>query len=879
MTALSNSSRELLKATHTPIVFDRTNTPPSRVHDKAAFVRGLQLQTGEVDAVRRAPAARQQGRADGVAGDALWATMQQFEPAPVASLAPRASVLADVPTEQLTSFGQAVLEHRLAMLQAVSVPAPGADVEAHRAPAVAIDRVVAASLVNFAKAALDGFTSAIQISPIGMLHLERIEMAPAGIERGELIATIPLAPGEMTSVEQKEWSVITEDFSSIVTDFLENYSEKGVAEKSELAEASESQSKHSQQLGLSASLTGSYGFVTFATSAKFDLSQSDEESKKASRKDVKDVTAKAATRVRKERKVTIQTSSVTGSEETTTRILENPSDTDSMRIDYFSMMRKWQVRLFEYGLRLTYDIAIPEPGATLRELHAQLAEMDLSLSTPFAFGVQVADVTRAGYVQLADTYGVSVPAPPDEQIFERIGGQAQGLGKLGDDEGWHFFELDVNVPPGYEIKSVWLDAMIGNVDNDPVARNFIVFGYGQPPGLGTNGKAAFVEDLSGAGGFLENRTGSQKVVYFLQNVDAAAVTFALTYEPTEAAMAQWQLAAWQTLHDAARDAYYASLQALAQKRDALKAEIENVDTLTLRREELDEIMKGILRWLLGPAFDFMPADVVKLFSSDPTVRKYGESFTGNELGLDASGWTTMFVYEEMVKFIQQAIEWENMLYFLYPYFWDVPAAWDFVRTLQHPDATRQQFLRAGSARVVLTIRPGYEQAFTAFVDRGELGDVLPPDHPYLTIGQEIQAYDQTNYPGIPPANPAENYRPLLTPLQRKAWQDLQGIIGLLEQYKTDNGAYPTTAQGLAALAGLGAVPADDPWGNPYVYASPGAYNDYELSSLGADGKVGGDGDDADITSWAAASLVAEWFEYTPTHGTDIQVNTASASMS
>jgi hypothetical protein len=377
---------------------------------------------------------------------------------------------------------------------------------------------------------------------------------------------------------------------------------------------------------------------------------------------------------------------------------------------------------------------------------------------------------------------------------------------------------------------------------------------------------------------MQHYTGQQSITCFFQWANPAFIQFTISTEPMPSTISQWQLAAWTALHDAARDAYYTSLQALAQERDALKARIESVDTLTLRREERDEIMKGMLRWLLGPDFDFMPTNVAKLFSADPTLRSYGESFTGNELGLNASGWTTMFIYEEMVKFIQQAIEWENMLYFLYPYFWDVPAAWDFVRTLEHPDATRQQFLRAGSARVVLTIRPGFEDAFVAFVDRGELGQVLPPNHPYLTIGQEIHAYDQTNYPGIPPANPDAYFRPLLTPLQRKAWQDIQGIMSLLEQYKTANGAYPTTSQGLAALSGLGTVPAADPWGNPYAYRSPGTFNDYELASLGADGKPGGDGDNADITSWASASLIGQWFEYTPTHGTDIQLNSAPAVM-
>jgi type II secretory pathway pseudopilin PulG len=258
---------------------------------------------------------------------------------------------------------------------------------------------------------------------------------------------------------------------------------------------------------------------------------------------------------------------------------------------------------------------------------------------------------------------------------------------------------------------------------------------------------------------------------------------------------------------------------------------------------------------------------------------HGLEFVGNTLGgMSSWQWQTMFQYQEMVKFLHEAIEWENLIYFVYPYFWDVPAAWDFVRTIEHPDPTRQQFVRAGSARVVLTVRSGFEDAFASFIDTGDFGDVLPPDHPYITIGQEIAAYAQTNYPGIPPANPETDYRPLLSPLQRKAWLDMQGIISLLGKYYQTNSAYPTTVQGLSALAELGTLPAADPWGNPYVYRSPGAYNDYELSSLGADGVPGGDGDNADITSWAPASLIGLWYDYTPTHGTDIQLNTAPANM-
>ncbi|KMW59412.1 General secretion pathway protein G [Candidatus Rhodobacter oscarellae] len=90
--------------------------------------------------------------------------------------------------------------------------------------------------------------------------------------------------------------------------------------------------------------------------------------------------------------------------------------------------------------------------------------------------------------------------------------------------------------------------------------------------------------------------------------------------------------------------------------------------------------------------------------------------------------------------------------------------------------------------------------------------------------------------------------------------DLRSIAGALQLYRLDNGAYPTTAQGLAALAVrpvspplprswpeggyLSTVPLD-PWGAPYVYRAEGAR--FDLVSHGADSAPGGEGVEADIS--------------------------------
>jgi general secretion pathway protein G len=88
----------------------------------------------------------------------------------------------------------------------------------------------------------------------------------------------------------------------------------------------------------------------------------------------------------------------------------------------------------------------------------------------------------------------------------------------------------------------------------------------------------------------------------------------------------------------------------------------------------------------------------------------------------------------------------------------------------------------------------------------------------------------------------------------------------LDSYRLDNGRYPTTQQGLEALRTEPAaepVPTNwrgpylrrevplDPWGRAYEYRSPGEENpgSFDLFTLGLDGLPGGEGEDADVTSW------------------------------
>lgn len=102
--------------------------------------------------------------------------------------------------------------------------------------------------------------------------------------------------------------------------------------------------------------------------------------------------------------------------------------------------------------------------------------------------------------------------------------------------------------------------------------------------------------------------------------------------------------------------------------------------------------------------------------------------------------------------------------------------------------------------------------------------------------------------------------------QLKAKVQIEGLETALKLYQLDNGTYPGTEQGLMALVEqptTGDIPKKwreggylekgklpkDPWGNEFIYLSPGAHGEYDIISYGADGVPGGDGKNTDINNW------------------------------
>ena len=265
--------------------------------------------------------------------------------------------------------------------------------------------------------------------------------------------------------------------------------------------------------------------------------------------------------------MSISTTTVTGSSETTARTLQNPSATDPIRIDYFSrMMRKWHVAVYRYGLRLTYDIGIPEPGGTLREAYMKLDGLQAQARALFTFPIKYWDISTdpvdpatgapsavgvPKWYWLAIGAGAQVSPPPEPQILTVGGNQVSGLNDINTIVTW---PLNFTVQDGYWIDDIWLYAYLMPMDTGGA---FSVGPFLDILGWPTSFTGPNMPNTNllqvHLGKFMWHSIGAQTITWMLATFNPATITFQVTINPTDSTWQQWQASSvWSALYNAAR---------------------------------------------------------------------------------------------------------------------------------------------------------------------------------------------------------------------------------------------------------------------------------------------------------------------------------------
>jgi hypothetical protein len=582
------------------------------------------------------------------------------------------------------------------------------------------------------------------LQPIGLLHLERLEMTPLGVERGELTYSLPLAPNEKVTLAHREWAVHEEQFSEFIEDYLENFSQQGVAQTDDIAMSTSTQSSHDNSMSMGQPIAPSNGTQITSpvdTTSTMSSSVQDLTSKEESKSQSRTITATASKRTMKDHKISFTVTTVSGMEDFTAHLIENKHEDNSMRIDYFKRIRKWQSDLYRYGVRLTYDTVLPDPSASIRDREVRIQQITEELATEFQFDLLPSQISVNNWEDLANQYGVVLPAPPD-QIRQSEVTQVVNFPTpfdqttTADGSKWTDWDrtssLKVTIPEGFQITNLNIFAALATWDNDSGLGKWLNTYAGQSTSLVVADSHGYCHLNWNIGNTQVPADGTITVVFRMRNVIDGPLKLTATVVPTESTMEKWRLTCWSIIRDSTVAHSLQHRNYLRERLSALQKDISNDDPIRLRRMEREAIMRSVLEWLF-PGF----GNASSVLSDLPVPASE-----------DLGEWQQIMEYGEYIKFIQTAIDWDNAIVFLYPYFWDTSWNEQEKLFLNHPDPVHREFLRAGAARVIIAIQPGFEEDVVSLLEQGQMGRLIPQsrfDRVINDVHDANAAYAQTTH--------------------------------------------------------------------------------------------------------------------------------------
>jgi hypothetical protein len=241
--------------------------------------------------------------------------------------------------------------------------------------------------------------------------------------------------------------------------------------------------------------------------------------------------------------------------------------------------------------------------------------------------------------------------------------------------------------------------------------------------------------------------GKIPVSVMSNGVSGFNVNVTVLCEPLPETVVQWQIDTYEKI----AQAYYAMKQQYDEELAAreVRAGIQIQGQSPIRNAEMvrEEIKKAVIEMLTASDFKGRNAIKGRDNAGKPLVDTDKKPIAP-EIDLPEAVRTA-----PEIQFLEQAFEWENMTYVVYPYFWADKNQWDKLADLNSEDPDFSRFLRAGSARVVLPARPGFEIPSMLYVYLGLMWGggpaPAPDDDDYLSIAEEIRAQQQPPRDGEP----------------------------------------------------------------------------------------------------------------------------------
>jgi hypothetical protein len=575
--------------------------------------------------------------------------------------------------------------------------------------------------------------------PVGIGNLQVVRQELIGYEAGEISRIENILEGELfrretIRTESTDITVIQEK-ETIQTDERDLQS----TERNELA--SEAQKEVSKQT-----------VSTQGQSTSTDYGKLVENSKTNYARSVTDRAVNSLTQRVKEQRIMREQRSYT---EKIVHEFDNRNGASKVRGIYQWVDKKFKTRIMNYGKRLLYDVVVPEPAAFLIEsLEKSQQPEAFKLTKPTAPSIKYQiiiagplgantsaryrdllpeDLNLSNYMYYAKQYGVTgaIEPPPDEFVqtvahTDTPQEVSKEINHRGNKDFTDYFSaFKILIPPGYKAVSGYIQFVNpNNVNNDRRYEFFIGEKYffhfrKQPENL-------WEFSYFNHSFIMDNETGEIPVtVRSFPGIYQFNYAIGINCKRIDKVYERWQLKTFAAITEGYRRQLAEYEDKLAQRQVALRTLMALKQNYSHNPSiERTELKKAFIHLLMSEHFAKVnyPTPNPNQFSTDPTyVKKWGA----------------------VVAFFERAFEWENIIYNYYPYFWGQKSRWGELVLIQDLDPQFEEFLKAGAARIVVPVRPGFEGALAHYQETGDIwmGEEIPDMYSdfYVSIIDEIRS--------------------------------------------------------------------------------------------------------------------------------------------
>lgn len=507
-------------------------------------------------------------------------------------------------------------------------------------------------------------------------------------------------------------------------------------QRNEIQSEVQSTLSESESFRIGGSISGGYGpFVQAEVSTGYETSSSSESTSRNSATYAQEIMEKASVKVTEKTRELRTITTIREFEETNLHEFNNVGGDDHISGMFQWLNRVYEAQVYDFGIRLFFDIMIPDPAAFYRQVKHHTSQPKYDIIEPVPFDIEFTSLTETNYKEYAAAYGVAgLDLPPPVDVVQYLA--LQGTATEGNDT----IELvdSITLQPGYKPFKYNLRLYIdSNVADDAqfhmdalsvqVGRHFETYPpeeFNPDEFVVLPGQERGYMVMGGVNPtFDADHVGPLPVSILVKGVTHVHATLELRSQDQTAYKA-WQKATWAKLRAGYETALSSYNSRLAELQSQEGIEIEGMNSLEARRIQEDELKRAAISMVTGQYF--------QLFSSILQSANMEARVDFDEA--EAEG--------RYAKFFEECFEWEKMEFTYFPYYWAPRSTWVERMVTNDPDPLFASFLKASFAKLRVAVRPDFEQALLHFFETGVVwkGGDLPPitDQDHLGLLVEIR---------------------------------------------------------------------------------------------------------------------------------------------